>query len=53
MARFGQFPWHGLAPGTCPVSTQLSRHAVQFPCHQELTDHEMQSIIDRVGRIVG
>ena len=53
MARFGQFPWHGLEPDTCPVSTQLSRHSVQFPCHQELTDQEMQAIIDRVGRIIG
>ena len=50
MQRFGQFLAPGIDESACEVSAQLSHHGLQLPCHQELTDDELASIIDRVRR---
>jgi hypothetical protein len=52
MQRFGQFLWPGVDRSTCPVSAGLSRHVVQFPCHQELTDNEVEIITSRVKNVL-
>lgn len=42
--------WEQLAPGVdasiYPVSVDYSRHLIQIPCHQELTDQEVEWMID-------
>jgi len=48
MQRFGQFLWEGMDQSICGVSTGLSKHLVQFPCHQELTDSEMDWLISTI-----
>jgi perosamine synthetase len=52
MHRFGQFPWPGVDESVCRVSHDLSRRSIQLPCHQELTDGEVQEMIDRVHAVV-
>lgn len=52
MQRFGQFLWSGVDSSTCPVSASLSKHLVQFPCHQELTDDEIEWLIAQVNATV-
>lgn len=52
MHRFGQFLAPGIDEAVCEVSSRLSRHALQLPCHQDLTREELGSIIDRVRRAV-
>jgi hypothetical protein len=46
MQRFGQFLWAG-AGDVCANSRSLSRHVVQFPCHQELTDVEIDWVVNQ------
>ena len=52
MQRFGQFLWPGVDESVCQVSAGTSRHLVQFPCHQELTGNEVETIIARVRAVV-
>jgi dTDP-4-amino-4,6-dideoxygalactose transaminase len=52
MQRFGQFLWRGVSDDTCPNSLDFSCNVVQFPCHQELTDAEIESIILRVLQVL-
>ena len=52
MHRFGQFPWPGVDESVCRVSRELSRRSIQLPCHQELTDGEVQEMIGRVHAVV-
>lgn len=51
MQRFGQFPWAAMDKRTCIVAEQLSRHLIQLPCHQDLTDEEISEVIDRVRTV--
>ncbi|MFQ5535281.1 MAG: DegT/DnrJ/EryC1/StrS family aminotransferase [Sphingomonadales bacterium] len=53
MQRFGQFLWPGVDQTICPVSVGLSRHLVQFPCHQEMSAQELRSVIERVRAVIG
>jgi len=48
MQRFGQFLWPGVDEEVCRVSTSYSRHLIQLPCHQELTESEIHAIIAQV-----
>ncbi len=48
MQRFGQFLWHTFEETDCPVSTSYSHHVVQFPCHQDLSSAELESLIAQV-----
>jgi dTDP-4-amino-4,6-dideoxygalactose transaminase len=52
MQRFGQFLYEDVTPDVCPVTSDYSRNVIQLPCHQELTDGEMTSIIQRTRDIV-
>ena len=46
--HFGKNLWHGMNPAVCGVSLALSKNCLQFPCHQELQDQELQWLIDRI-----
>ena len=53
MQRFGQFLWPTVDPAAYPHVTALSRHVVQFSCHQALDDDDIGYIVDRVRDAVG
>jgi dTDP-4-amino-4,6-dideoxygalactose transaminase len=46
--RFGEYLWSGVDAQVCAVTADLSRRVFQFPCHQELRQHELDWIIARV-----
>jgi perosamine synthetase len=46
--RFGEYRWPQMDPQICPVSADLSRRLLQFPCHQELSFAEIDWIVERV-----
>ena len=48
MQRFGQFLWPGIVESAFPISSEMSHHLVQFPCHQDLTEKEIETIISRI-----
>ena len=48
MQRFAEFLWPGLPADACPVATGMSRHLVQFPCHQDLAPAQIQAIVETV-----
>jgi len=50
--RFGEYLWEGMEPGTCPVSMDLSRRVFQLPCHQELSDSEIEWMLEEVRAAV-
>lgn len=51
MQRFGQFLWPAMDQLTCAVSSQYSRHLIQLPCHQALTEDDITVLVDRVRSI--
>ncbi len=48
IVRFAQYLLPGVDARICPVSAELSQHVLQFPCHQELREGELDWIIARV-----
>ena len=46
--RFGEFLWPSMPRTRCPVSMDLSRRVLQFPCHQELAPDELEWMIERI-----
>lgn len=52
MQRFGQFLWPTVDPAAFPYTEALSRHVVQFSCHQNLTAGEIDYIVAEVGHAV-
>lgn len=52
MQRFGQFLWPTVDPAAFPDTAALSRHVVQFSCHQALCAHDIGYIVDRVRHAV-
>jgi perosamine synthetase len=46
--RFGEFRWPDMDPDICPVSADLSRCLLQFPCHQELLPQELDWLVERI-----
>lgn len=46
--RFGEFLWPDAAAAVCDASVELSRHVMQFPCHQELRDDELEWMIVQI-----
>ncbi|WP_256081141.1 aminotransferase class I/II-fold pyridoxal phosphate-dependent enzyme [Massilia sp. YIM B04103] len=46
--RFGEYLWPGVDAGVCATSVDLSRRVLQFPCHQELTEQEMEWMVDHI-----
>lgn len=50
--RFGEFLWPGVDAGVCPVSVDLSRRVLQFPCHQELREAELEWMIAQIRAVL-
>lgn len=51
--RFGEYLWPGVTAQVCPNSVALSRHVLQFPCHQELNATELDWMITRIRAVLG
>lgn len=47
--RFGQFLWKDAQ--RCHVSQKFSRTMLQLPCHQALSEVELQGIVDKIAAI--
>lgn len=52
MQRFGQFLWPAAKGEACTVSRRLSQQVLLLPCHQELHDTEIATLVDKVRAIV-
>lgn len=48
--RFGEALWPGVNESICPISVEFSRKVFQFPCHQELSQAELEWMIDTIRR---
>ena len=46
--RFGEFLDAEVDEKTCPVSVDYSKHIFQFPCHQSLTDQDINWMINQI-----
>lgn len=46
--RFGEFLWPDPSAAVCEASVELSRHVMQFPCHQELRADELEWMIVQI-----
>lgn len=46
--RFGEYLDSAISEAVCPVSVDYSRHVFQFPCHQSLTDQEINWLITTI-----
>jgi dTDP-4-amino-4,6-dideoxygalactose transaminase len=45
MIRFAEYLWPGTDASVCANSVALSQGAIQFPCHQELSEAELEWMI--------
>jgi dTDP-4-amino-4,6-dideoxygalactose transaminase len=50
MQRFGQFLWPDTDKASCPVSEGYSRNVIQIPCHQELTESDLNWMVETLRR---
>jgi perosamine synthetase len=50
--RFGEYLWDGVDERVCKVSADFSRRVFQFPCHQELTEKEIEWMTQRIKEIL-
>lgn len=48
IVRFGEFLDAPVTPELCPVSVDYAEHVLQFPCHQELRESELDWILERL-----
>ena len=48
VVRFGEFLWPGVDASVCANSVDLSRRVLQFPCHQELRESELDWMIANI-----
>jgi perosamine synthetase len=48
IVRFAEYLWQGVDATVCSASVDLSRHVLQFPCHQELQEQELDWMIDKI-----
>ncbi|MBC7573341.1 MAG: DegT/DnrJ/EryC1/StrS aminotransferase family protein [Herminiimonas sp.] len=46
--RFGEYLWPGVDASVCEHSVDLSRRVLQFPCHQELKQEEIDWMIQKI-----
>lgn len=46
--RFGEFLDSEITEKTCPISVEYSQHIFQFPCHQSLTEQELEWMITNI-----
>lgn len=47
----GILRWEDMAVSDCPISTAYRLSLVQIPCHQELTDLQLERLVEVVGTI--
>ncbi|HHC73074.1 MAG TPA: DegT/DnrJ/EryC1/StrS aminotransferase family protein [Thiotrichales bacterium] len=52
IVRFGEYLARDVTEEVCPVSVSYSRSVMQFPCHQALTEAEMEWMINTITSIV-
>jgi perosamine synthetase len=52
VVRFGEFLWPGVDEKVCPVSVDLSKCVMQFPCHQELSSEELNWMIEKIRAVI-
>lgn len=52
VVRFAEFLWDGVDDQVCPVTADLSRRLMQFPCHQELESAELQWMIAKIKEVL-
>ncbi|SFF94907.1 aminotransferase class I/II-fold pyridoxal phosphate-dependent enzyme [Neptunomonas qingdaonensis] len=50
--RFGEYLDKQITEAFCPNSTALSAHVFQFPCHQELTNQELNWMIITIKKTI-
>lgn len=48
IVRFAEYLWQGVDATVCSASVELSRHVLQFPCHQELQEEELSWMINKI-----
>ena len=46
------YRWEEVDEAVCEISASYKQSLVQFPCHQELTDHQLQWLIDSIRRVL-
>ena len=46
--RFGETLWEGVTENVCNTSIRLSRQLFQFPCHQELTQSDIDWMVNTI-----
>ena len=53
MAGVPIWRWEDSALGHCTVTDEYAFSLLQLPCHQELTDQEIEWMTDTIRRIMG
>ena len=51
-ARVPILRWEEVAYSDCPVSSRYVKQLVQLPCHQELTERDVEFIAETTSRIL-
>lgn len=52
ISRFGEYFWEGIDMEQYPDVEKLAKCVMQFPCHQEMTQAEMDWMIAEVVRVI-
>jgi hypothetical protein len=50
--RFGEYLWPGVDSEVCAASVELSQSVMQFPCHQDLREEELNWMIEKVRSVI-
>jgi dTDP-4-amino-4,6-dideoxygalactose transaminase len=46
------YRWEDVDSSTCAITRHYQTHLVQFPCHQDLRDDELDTLIGRIRRVL-
>jgi dTDP-4-amino-4,6-dideoxygalactose transaminase len=46
------FRWEDMQKTTCPVSSSYAEKLLQFPCHQEMDEHELAWMIENIQDVL-
>jgi len=52
MQRFAQFLWAGVDEKICPITADYSRNVILFPCHQELSQQDIEWMENTIRKIL-
>ena len=52
MQRFAQFLWPDMAENICPITADYSKNVILFPCHQELSQQDLDWLASTVHNIL-